>query len=142
MGPVRVGRDRRLVLYTTGLGRSVAKGDPVHWRVRGALLVHRGVLRPDFLHRPENGAQVPGHREQQPAEHDIGKTVGRHGLLHTQDSFQGTRDIHRLGHRVQHGHRHMFHHRLERTELSLSERHRRRSQFFRTRRELFANILL
>lgn len=143
MGPVRPGRDRWLVFDTPRLRRPVAKGDPVHGRVRGALSVHRGVLRADFLHRAQNGAEVAGNGDEQPPAHDDDlQAVGRHGLLHAENAFQGARDIHRLGHRVQHSHGHVFDHRLEGTELLVPKRHRRRRQFVRPRGELLADILL
>lgn len=66
MGPVRFGLGRRLLFNTPRLGRSVPEGDPVHGRVRGALPVHRGVLCSDFLHRPENCAQIACHCHQPP----------------------------------------------------------------------------
>lgn len=142
MGPVRLGRDRRFVLDTPGFGRPIAEGNLVHRRVRGSLSVHRGVLRSDFLHRAENSAEVAGNGDQQPAAHDDFQAVGRHGLLHPEDALQGARDIHRLSHRIQHGNRHVFHHRLEGTELPVPARHHRRCQFVRPRGELLADILL
>lgn len=144
VGPVRAGRDRGLVLDTAGRGGPVAQGDAVHRRVRGAVPVDRRVLRAHILHRAQDGAQVArGHRDrgQRVAQHhDDGRggpaargrggggggraargRRGRHGrrLLHrAQDGpVQGAGDIHRLGHRVEHGHRgHVFHHRLGRDQ--------------------------
>lgn len=152
MGPVRAGRDRRLVFDTAGHGGPVAEGDPVHGRVRRAVFVDRGVLREDLLHRAENGAEVARDRGQQPPQqqHDVvddivQAVVGRRrAVLHTEDPFQGARDIHRLGHRVQHGHRHVLvHHRLQGTALPVAARHhRRRVQFVRPRRQLLADIVL
>lgn len=135
MGPVRAGRDRRLMFDTAGHGGPVAEGNPVHGRVRRAMSVHRGMLREDFLHCAENGAQVARDGGQQPAQqqHDVVRdiiqtVVGRgYAVLHPQDPFQGARDIHRLGHWVQHGDRHvLIHHRLKGTTLPVAARHHRR----------------
>lgn len=163
MGPIRAGRVRRLVFHTAGQGGPVAQRDPVRGRVRRALPVHRGVLRAHILHRAENGTQVPRDRHQPlTSRHDNDFVVqnalvllllrrhGRrrrrrpHGLLHPQDPVQGARDIHRLGHRFEHGHRRhvQLDHRLQGAELPVAARPRgHRPVFVRPGGPLLARIV-